>query len=316
MERGAWRAEDDSGWVGAGPEDDLEARLAAEEAAAAVDLARPHVMTLLGPVEPGALGVTLVARSLWASEATAGDERYGALAGLEDWFAVGGRAVLAVDGGGADPEALGWLAARAPVHLVASGRSPWTGPGGDPIGVAIRDLTRDPETGRESRSDTARTAATVGAAVPWLVVGEGSAVVAAVERFVGGGAGGGRVIGYESGGRGGVAGDTTRRLLAAGAFAVVAADGEAGEGAGWAASAARIAGLVREGFGDRIMLGVEAAAGKMGAAGVPVWSELLERLPVALMAAGLDAPAVRRLLIENPAAALTIGGNEGRVEGA
>jgi hypothetical protein len=46
--------ETDTGWVGAGPDDDLDRRLEAEEVP--FDPTRPQVRSLLGPIDPDARG--------------------------------------------------------------------------------------------------------------------------------------------------------------------------------------------------------------------------------------------------------------------
>lgn len=243
----------DSRWVGAGPGDDLEARLAAEDAAEAFDLSRPHVGTLLGPIEPAALGLTVIVRTLLpADHERRGDELVATLAALEDFYAVGGRTVVDLGARGEDREALRWVAARAPVHILAPGLS--------------------------AQAEGAR-----------------AGIAAMVD------------IGEPSAGQ--------RPDLAVGSFGVVDLDQGAASGADRARRAAVVAGLVRDGLGDRLLL---ATAGPAAAteAGVPVLSDWLERWPLALMAAGLDAPAVRRLLVENPAAALTTAFSPGAAEGA
>jgi len=122
-----WRRtpETDSGWVGAGPDDDLDERLAAEEGVG--DRAGPHVMTLLGPIDPGALGVTLLGERLtWRADApdsviAAIDDRHATLAELDDAYAVGVRSVfdLGDPAGRIDLAEARWLAERAATHIVA-----------------------------------------------------------------------------------------------------------------------------------------------------------------------------------------------------
>lgn len=303
MERGGDGG--DAGWVGAGPDDDLEARLAAEEAAVPVDLARPHVMTVLGPIDPGALGITLLLRSGAAGRPMGDDARFALLADLEDFYAVGGRAVLDVGIDGPERnEALRWVAARAPVHLVARSGVPWEGADGARVGISVLDINRTDDVATEALGDSLR-----GGDWPLLVVGEAAAVVAGVGAAIGRGKSRRRVVGYPvaAAGAGLV---EARRVLATGAVLAVEADGAATTAEGWGETAERIAGLVGEGFGDRLLLGVASPPGAAGVRTVPLLSALLERLPVALMAAGLDALAVRRLLVENPAAVLTIDEDE------
>jgi phosphotriesterase-related protein len=331
----------DTGWVGAGEEDDLDRRLAEEEEP--FDLRRPHVMTVLGPIEPGALGVTLVDERLTGAPPDGRDDRdlrlddpHASLAELEDFYAAGGRAV--VDGTapdqGRDAAALRWIAARAPAHLIA---------------VTGRDLSRTdrPETYPIRSTETVsanlvseltkgmgETDARAGA----IAIGIAGDVLAhAAESLLRGAAGarrgtgapvllrvpGGRLaldalailagegIGAEATIVGGLRGRSDagelRSLLGAGAF--VAFD-RVGREDGWPASdqAATIRDLVGAGFGDQILLsaGLRRRSALRAYGGGPGWVGTLERFPLLLMEAGLDAPAVRRLLVDNPARALTI----------
>ena len=84
--------ESDSGWIGAGEEDDLDRRLAAEEEP--FDSTRPHIMTALGAISPEAMGVALVQEQVVAGSgagAAGPPEDLGAIvAALHDLFAAGG----------------------------------------------------------------------------------------------------------------------------------------------------------------------------------------------------------------------------------
>ena len=99
---GRW-GETDSGWVGAGEDDDLDRQLLEEDDA--FDRGQPHVVTALGPVEPGALGVTLagepIGRLALVPSSGEVDGRHEMLAELEDAYSSGVRAV-AVETGDAD----------------------------------------------------------------------------------------------------------------------------------------------------------------------------------------------------------------------
>lgn len=334
----------DSGWVGAGPDDDLEARLAAEEAGEPFDRRRPHVITLLGPIEPAALGVGLVARSIIrgpapAATPAAGSEPFAAVAALEDFYAVGGRAVVDAapnHPGRPDRASLPWIAARAPVHLVAGTAPPFAGPtsreepdrasdgnahdggegGNGGAGFVRLDITSLPS----RREDAGREAVVEGGAaahrasgLPILLTGGGEGAAAAVARLAAEGVDAERtiVLGPEAGWREA----ELMAVLAAGAFAVVETDAAGPAGQTRAGPAERIASLVRDGGGDRLLLGVGGPVTATTAVGAPAVSDLLERFPLRLMEAGLGALAVRGLLVENLARALAIPGRAGEGDG-
>lgn len=89
---------------------------------------QPHVMTALGPVDPGALGVTLHHEHVIAKPMDVGaadpdlllDSTDAAYAELEDAFYAGLRAIVDMTPAdyGRDPAAIYWVAQRAPVHVV------------------------------------------------------------------------------------------------------------------------------------------------------------------------------------------------------
>ena len=72
--------------------------------------------------------------------------------------------------------------------------------------------------------------------------------------------------------------------------------------------AVQIAALVEAGYGDQILLslGMTSGSARRSVGDDAGWASVLERFPLRLMEAGLAAAAVRRLLVENPARALTI----------
>lgn len=336
----------DSGWVGAGEEDDLDRRLAAE--AEPFDLRRPHVMTALGPIEPAALGPTLAAERISsgpppsASNGEPADDPHATLAELEDLYAAGGRAVLdATTDHGRDATILGWIAARAPVHLVAvTGAGSGPALGGDPATLAKRlagsfvgDLTEG-ITGTATRAGailvrmrddgigggvaTALRAAALAhrsIAAPVVLRVERPGVAPAALAMMGGeGVAPERVV------VGGIAGRAEVRdleaILATGAS--LALDRLAGNGS-WpvAEQAATIGDLVAAGHGDRLLLspGLDRRSSLRAYGGEPGWVWLFERFALLLMETGLDAAAVRRLLVDNPARALAIGVERDEKEG-
>jgi phosphotriesterase-related protein len=324
----------DTGWVGAGEEDDLDRRLAAEEEP--FDLRRPHVMTALGPIEPAALGPTLAAErvSSPAPEQAASDEppddRHRTLAELEDLYAAGGRALLdPTADDGRDVGALRWLAARAPVHLLAvAGVTDRTAPTeGGPGAVArlaatfTRELTEGiggtptragailvgwKEAAARGVALHAAARAHAASGAPLLLrTPRPAAASAALAELRGEGVEPARVT---VGGFVGRPDEADLTALVAGgvslAFDRLAANAD------WpaAAQATTLRALVAAGYGDRLLLspGLDRRSSLRAYRGEPGWVWLPERFALTLMEAGLDAPAVRRLLVDNPARALTI----------
>lgn len=339
----------DSGWVGASPDDDLDRRLATEEEP--FDLGRPHVMTVLGPIEPGALGVTLVDERVVLQPAAEGtdpdfrlDDADAALAELEDVYAAGARGL--VDGAtadrGRDAAALRWVAARAPVHLVAvTGRdrrsaepsdarnaaadhladafigemTAGIGGSGARPGAIVAGVAGGADAATDAESDAAVLCAAalahLGSGAPILLRANSAAAgLRALDALGAAGVAPARVVvgGCHAGAE---AGDRLR-LAQSGVY--LAFD-RLGEEAGRSArsQATEIGELVAAGFGDRIVLsaGLTRRSSHRAYGGGPGWVGTLERFPLALMEAGLDASAVRRLLVDNPAGALTIGKETG-----
>ncbi|HET7094350.1 MAG TPA: hypothetical protein VFI22_12750 [Thermomicrobiales bacterium] len=308
--------ETDSGWVGAGPDDDLDERLAAEDAAG-FDLAAPHVMTALGPIDPDALGVTLISahlerRAAEPNEDRADDvlDRHATLAALEAAFAAGVRTMLdlGVVAGGLDVPAIAWLAARAPMHLVAAAP---VAPGlarnaaADRLiadlregiaGAAIRAgailLRHDRDNPTPGAAVEAAAAAQRRTGAPLFVSGDAEEMIVAIARLGDAGVGPNRVIAFASAGK--TSAQAIEMALTAGSF-VALVDLFVPRVDETAKRAAFVAALAAAGHGDRILLG----AG-------PDWSGMLERFPLLLMDAGLDAIAVRTMLVDNPRRALTI----------
>jgi hypothetical protein len=271
----------DSGWIGAGPEDDLERGL--EAADEPFDESQPHVLTVLGPIAPDALGVTLIAgpnRPLIAAGADPGS----VLLVLEQLYAIGVRAIVDLASAAAAEQLtdLLWISARAPVHVIngASAATPIDGTAKANVGVAIGQAGVSADLGDAIRRGQPRfvpvaaaaqldqEAAQIGSGEPdpgpWVVIessaiGEGWNWEAALERGIG---------------------------LA---LIVAAADSGAME-----LAASRCRELVDAGFGNRLILGYNEDP--LG---------LMERFPVLLMEAGLPATVVRKLLVDNPARALT-----------
>ena len=269
---------DDSGWVGAPADDDLDQRLAAEDEP--FDERQPHVMTTLGPIPPAALGVTLF--GAWGRPLLAtGREPGSVLLELEQLYASGVRAVADLTAPGS-PRQIGelvWISQRSPVHIVTGARPAVTTVTANLFGGVslVESLLAPDSAARFDRPPFVR-------ANTWL---------AAAQRALASGG-----VGLDWTGWTVVAGptDATSALvqpaLAAGARVVlIVADEDTGL---MAATAALICDLVEGGYGDGLSLGYNADP-----------MTVVERFPLFLMEAGLPAIAVRRILVDNPAKALT-----------
>lgn len=271
----------DSGWVGAPADDDLDQCLEADDKP--YDKRLSHVMTALGPIPPAALGVTLFGS--WDQPLLApGREPGMVLIELERLYTTGVRAVVdlaaASDSQRAD---LAWVSQRSPVHIVVGASPPEvTAPANDhlPIGIsriealgapgeAVVRPDRPPFVHAETWSAATRYAASSTddehGWTGWTIVAEpASATPGVVQAALAAGA---RLV-----------------FIVGDARADVMAD-----------TAGFIRDLVELGFGERVSLGYNAD---------PIL--VMERFPLLLMDAGLPAIAVRRILVDNPAEALTI----------
>lgn len=290
---GRW-GETDSGWVGAGEDDDLDRQLLEEDDA--FDRGQPHVVTALGPVEPGALGVTLagepIGRLALVPSSGEVDGRHEMLAELEDAYSSGVRAVAVETGDADELPVLHWLAGRVQPHLVLLA-PPEVALEGAPRGAA-----RLPEIGGVLVPEIAAPetlAAVVSSGLPVRVGAERAA-----RRLLEAGIAPGRLSLSLPATRvpsvSGWTGDRPTLVVPAPA---------AGEEAGWASSVAR---LVDEGWGERLAVssGIATPEQMLARGGPRGLGWTMAHLPLALMEAGLDALAVRALFIDNPARMLTI----------
>lgn len=98
-----------------------------EDLDATFDLRLPHVMTALGPIDPGSLGFALAHEHLFCRPLTGLDDpdfilddATAAVTELEYFFAAGGRAVvdMSTTDYGRDIAEMIWIARHAPVHIV------------------------------------------------------------------------------------------------------------------------------------------------------------------------------------------------------
>ncbi len=193
------------------------------------DLSLPHVLTMLGPIDPGALGLTLFVPSILAVTGAEEIDEAAILEELEAAHLIGLRALVLVEETPVGSESmLRWIAGRSPVHLLVPSNS--------------------------------------GASMPNL-------------SWLGTSATGAR---YD-------AGDEPAYVIA---LPGVAADDPT--------SIARV-------VGASVLL-LAGTTGR-GTSGAPLTlTSALHKIPLALMDAGLSAMDVRAVLIDNPAAVLTLKG--------
>lgn len=303
----------------------------------------PHIMTVLGPIEPDELGITLVHEHLLCDPVavTAGEPDYRldnedfSSEEIEAFVVRGGQAIVECSPRdyGRDAVGLVRLAMRAPVHLIAV-----TGRHKD-LHAARMDNATDVESltdefvgdlrygmdGTEARAGVIK----IGTSLDEITGAEHAAIRAAGAAH--------RVTGApvtthtEAGtmaleqidllGEAGVPpeqmiiGHLDRRLD----FDYLSRVAERGIFLGFdqvskahynsdADRAAMIARLVSAGFGDQILLSHDHGRKSLYIAygGYPGITWITERFMLQLMEAGVEAMAVRRMLIENPAQALTI----------
>lgn len=267
----------DSGWVGAGDEDDLDERLMAEEEP--IDEREPHVMTALGPIEPAALGLTLV--GAWDVSLVGPDrDPATALLQLEQLYATGVRAVVELDC--LDSESrladLAWLSARSPIHILTSaGFTPDEFVAGSRPSVPVRPGLRVPPAVPNAPTKDGR------GRLPIFV--ELTTVLDTLPEMARFAAETGVPLTAVADPLSATTGDT-RAVLEAGARLVLIAGDEAST---MPAVAARFKWLSDLGFSDRLGLGYR---------GDPVM--VMERMPIFLMEAGLASIAVREILVGNP----------------
>lgn len=319
------RDSEGSGWVGAGPHDDLEVRLAAEEENEPFDFLQPFIMTVLGPIHPAALGPALVVPSLSPDPAASVetgkiDDQLFLIATLKEWFGVGGQAIALVSSRLHGPAVATWIAARSSVHLVApvSPENALSLTSDDAIGAVVAALVDD-----GSPSDRAgwiaidRASSDIVAIVAGAQRHTGAAVVldpASTDQFNAGhalttaGVPPERLLLFmdQDGmlpGRFGRPAD----VLAAGfrvAFPCVPSETPEPR----LRQAMVIAEMIGAGFGDRLVLALDDSMSTVNRAGYPIGPDLLSRFPLLLMEVGLSATCVRRLLVENVQDLLTMPG--------
>lgn len=307
------------------------------------DTSLPHVMTVLGPIEPDELGVCLTHEYLVQGRPSrAGHDSASTLVPLDqaaqdlETFAFsGGRGVVdaRTTDLGRDAAGLHQLAQRVPLHIIATtGRSARLQPGESLDAEAmeaelIRDLTVGMD-GTPARSGlialgmdvdglrqggngviqaTARAHQSTGATV---TVQSDTLVTASrvLEAFEKEGVAARRVILQGMGH--GVSGVSVEEVIALAAKgAAVSFDGIGAGGADGDIDQARaIIEVFEAGFGDAVLISgyQRPAPGPNPGNGRSRLAYLLEWFALTLMEAGAEARIVRRLLIENPRRALTV----------
>ena len=309
-----------------------------------IDLTRPHVMTALGPIDPGALGFTLhhehvfnLTNPLAANDPDQIlDDPAASLIDLEVYFASGGRAI--VDMGPADygrsTSDLLWIARRAPVHVVlVTGRhkhliaAPMVGESsigaiaarcvaeltvgidGAPAraGLIKAGTSLDEITDVERRVLVAAALAHVETGAPISTHTEyGTMALAQMRVLLDAGADPRRVILCHLDFQLGNL-PYLREILATGAFVSFDHWSKARHAAD-SARAETFYRLAGEGFIDQLLISGDLArkSNHTGYGGTPGFEYFLDRVPLILMEAGFDAASVRAIFVDNPARALTI----------
>jgi phosphotriesterase-related protein len=301
-----------------------------EEPEEPFDLALPHVMTVLGPVEPDDLGFTLPHEHLIRRrhDATASDpdlmldDPARAVAELEDAYNAGLRAIVDLTTGddGRDAGDLLWIAQRSPVNVIAvTGHRSAASESGDATveeiaGRFIRELTAGIEgtavkagaiaAGEERVLRAAAQAHLATGAPVATLTDRGTMAAEQIAILREEGVDPSRVIVGDL--DVGLGETGLRSVLDAGAFVLLdqigspdAADKE---------RAAMVRALVAGGNTGQLLLSsaVSRRSRLKAYGGGPGWSYPVEEFPLLLMEAGVDAPTVARLFVDNPARALTI----------
>ncbi len=307
-----------------------------------IELDQPHVMTALGPVDPGSLGVTLPHEHVVVKPRDVAlvdpdmilDSVDAAFAELEDAYYAGVRTVVDMTSAdmGRDPTALRWVAQRAPVHLVlATGHhrhryaAPWVGDRSaaeiaaveiDEIrngiagtfmraGVIMAGTSRDEITGVERRLLQAAAIAHQETGTPISThTDQGTMALEQLSILQEAGVAPERVIvGHLD-----FALDEhyLRQVLDTGAFGSfdqVSKEQYASD----IDRAAMLRGLAEAGYLDQLLVSgdLERKSYWLAYGGKPGLRYLVESFPVILMEAGFSAPEVRQLLVDNPQRALT-----------
>lgn len=304
------------------------------------DLSQPHVMTALGPIDPGALGFALhhehvICKPKVADRDLMLDDVVNAASELEGYFATGGRAIIDMTTAdyGREIGDIRWVAQHAPVHLVlATGHhkhqhaAPYLGEQTiDQIAERnIQELTEGIEgtttkagvikagsslneiTEIEERVLRAAARAHLATGAPISTHTERGTMALEQLAFLSkeGVEPAHVIVGHLD-----FALDEAylSRILETGAFVSFDQWSKA-KYATDEARAAMVKRLVDDGFVEQILLSGDLARQSywLSYGGGPGFVYFIEQVPLILMEAGLSAPDVRQLFVENPARALTI----------
>lgn len=326
---------------GLDPDETFEPEDAGEDVNVSTD--GPHIMTVLGPIESDELGITLVHEHLLCDPVavTAQEPDYRldnedfASEEIEAFVTRGGRSIVECSPRdyGRDAAGLVRLAMRAPMHLISvTGRHKDLHAARMPNATDVESLTsefvadlRDGMDGTEARAGVIK----IGTSLDEITDVERTSIAAAgaAHRATGAPvtthaeAGTMALEQIELLGEAGVppeqviVGHLDRRLD----FSYLTDVAKRGVFLGFdqiskaqynadTDRAAMIARLVEAGFGDQILLSHDHGRKSLYIAygGYPGITYITERFMLLLMEAGVEAMAVRRMLIENPARALTI----------
>ncbi len=307
------------------------------------DPSAPHVMTVLGPVTPDALGVCLPHAHLLCDPGALVerdsdyrlDDRHAMLAELERWAQAGGGTVVdtSTPDYGRDAEGLRWLALRTPIHIImAAGRhnaqhaerfhcgdtvddlreeiarevAHGVGPSGVRPGLIMFGTTLDRIVPSEDIAARAAAQASLETGLPITTHTEaGTMATEQLDVLEREGISPARVILGHLDRR--LDPEYLRELLARGVWVSFDQIGTPTYGPD-EPKAELLTELVRDGYGGQLLVSLDLDRRSLLPAygGSPGWTHLLDRFVLLLMEVGMSALDVRRLLVENPATALTV----------
>jgi hypothetical protein len=276
-----------------------------------IDAAAPHIMTVLGPIAPGTLGPTNAATILGAlvdPDRPAVNDAL--LTEIEEAGFAGIGAFVAID---ADIAPIRWLAERSNLHLVAGISVPRLETFDAELAAVLAAASGGVENSgvlpgfiqAEFDQLAAALAASDASGLPVMVALEDAAIAQLIAMAPDGLE---RVIARVS-----RPVDSQRLLELVVTGAAVLFDGIAGEAEQDQRLAKTVAHLAQAGFLGSILLGYrpqsvpESVSYGVGSR----WSYLIEQFPILVLEAGLDAMAMRAIMIDNPNDRFTIYPPEG-----
>lgn len=307
--------ETDTGWVGAGPDDDLEQRLEADDLP--FDPQQPHIQTIPGAIDPHALGPTaggeaLVQLSPGFNNPNGQTVREVLPAEIEDAYAAGLRGALCWARNGREMDELSWLARRSPLHLIAVAAPTFVAQRGNSgVGAWLLDVAV------ETTPDVVDDLMSLWRQHPLAIAirsADASAAPQVVSRLLDQGCPATRLWVAGCGWR--PDRDKLAGVLQLGVSVLFDYETERERAGGNAGTdSARIedlAKLIQQGFGGQVLLGSGIGRWeRLRSQGGPGIAVPIDRFPLELMDAGVAAEDIRRMFIDNPARLLTVGkGNE------